>query len=190
VEWALHDFGKIGLQKEKLPRCDAGTALAGAYADKAAVVLHLTVDGDAVEKYGCPAEMTLRICDVGGPLMFDFAWFGKPACRIPEALWLGFAMTKPLTGICKLGSYIHPLEVISLGAREMHATQGCLTFGDYKLDLIDSQLLAVGKPSVYSFRNEYPDTEKGVWANLFNNQWGTNFPMWSEGDARFRFVLR
>jgi hypothetical protein len=25
---------------------------------------------------------------------------------------------------------------------------------------------------------------------LFNNLWGTNFPMWSGEDARFRFVLR
>ena len=25
--------------------------------------------------------------------------------------------------------------------------------------------------------------------NLYNNVWGTNFPMWYEEDARFRFVL-
>lgn len=189
VDWAVHDFGKVGLEKEGLSRCDAQTTLAGAYRDGDSLVLRLTVAGDAVEKYGCPAEMMLRISDVG-VLMLDFAWFDKPASRIPEALWLGFSTTQPLTGICKLGSYIHPLEVISLGNREMHATQGCLKFGDFKLDLIDSPLIAVGKPSVYGFCNEHPETEKGVWANLFNNQWGTNFPMWNEGDARFRFVLR
>jgi hypothetical protein len=26
--------------------------------------------------------------------------------------------------------------------------------------------------------------------NLFNNVWGTNFRMWFDEDARFRFVLR
>ena len=190
VEWAVHDFGKIGLSKENLPHCDAEAKLEGAYADDGAVLLRLSVSGAPVEEYGCPAEMTLRISDLGGALMFDVAWFDKPASRIPEALWLGFSMTKPLTAICKLGSDIHPLEVISLGNRELHATKGGLKFEDFRLDLIDSPLVAVGKPSVYSFFNEYPDTEKGVWANLFNNQWGTNFPMWSEGDARFRFVLR
>jgi hypothetical protein len=25
--------------------------------------------------------------------------------------------------------------------------------------------------------------------NLYNNKWGTNFPMWSEGSLAFRFVL-
>lgn len=189
VDWPLRDFGKMGLEKQNPPRCEAAARLEGAYMDGESLVLKLSVAGEAAENYGCPAEMILRISDVG-VLMFDFAWFDKPASRIPEAIWLGFGTTQPLTGICKLGSYIHPLEVVSLGAREMHATQGCLTFGDFKLDLIDSALIAVGKPSVYSFRNEQPETEKGVWVNLFNNQWGTNFPMWSEGDARFRFVLR
>jgi len=90
----------------------------------------------------------------------------------------------------KLGSDIDPLEVVSLGNREMHATEGTLTFGKYSLELIDSALIAVEKPSVYAFYNKLPDTSRGIWANLFNNQWGTNFPMWNEGSARFRFVLR
>jgi hypothetical protein len=26
--------------------------------------------------------------------------------------------------------------------------------------------------------------------NLYNNAWGTNFPGWSDDDARFRFSIR
>ena len=38
------------------------------------------------------------------------------------------------------------------------------------------------------FQPEVPDFGKGVRFNLYNNKWGTNFPMWCEGDllARFR----
>jgi len=54
---------------------------------------------------------------------------------------------------------------------------------------LDAPLIAIEKPACYAFHNELPDTGKGAWVNLFNNQWGTNFPMWNEGDARFRFVV-
>ena len=189
VYWAVHDFGKIGCGYAVPVHCDACASLAGAYSDGKKIVLHLTASGDAAVKYGCPGEMTLTLSDCENRLIFDFAWYNKPACRIPEALWLGFSLTEPLTAVRKLGSDIDPLEVVSLGNREMHATEGKLTFGRYSLELIDSALIAVEKPSVYAFHNRLPDTSRGIWANLFNNHWGTNFPMWNEGDARFRFVL-
>jgi hypothetical protein len=34
-----------------------------------------------------------------------------------------------------------------------------------------------------------PDWSQGLRVNLYNNKWGTNFPMWWEGQARFRFRL-
>lgn len=190
VDWPMRDFGKHGLHIQNPPRCEARASLKAAYMNQDALLLNLQVSGDANEKYGCPAEMLLKISADGSALCFDFAWFDKPASRIPEALWLGFSTPNPLTAIRKLGSDIHPLEVVSLGGRELHGTEGTLTFGDITLELVDSPLIAVGRPSVYSFRNELPETEKGVWVNLFNNQWGTNFPMWNDGDARFRFILK
>ena len=140
--------------------------------------------------YGCPAKLLLSLIPGEQELCFDFAWFDKPANRIPEALWLEFNPVKPLTAIRKLGSDIHPLEVISLGNREMHATEGLLQFEDIRLELVDSPLIAVGQPSVYHFYNQLPDTSAGLWVNLFNNMWGTNFPMWNEGNARFRILLK
>ena len=32
--------------------------------------------------------------------------------------------------------------------------------------------------------------ENGVWFNLYNNMWNTNFPMWYDEDALFRFRIR
>jgi len=39
------------------------------------------------------------------------------------------------------------------------------------------------------FHQRLPKPTEGIAFNLFNSRWGTNFPMWSEGDARFRFRL-
>lgn len=191
VEWAYDDFGKRGLQAD-MPEyytCD-GTLLA-ALTDGEALYLAIGCECVSHELYGCPARMHMRIAPEQEGICFDFAWYGKPANRIPEALWLEFSPVMPLTSIQKLGAWVHPQEAVYGGSREMHATDGVLRFGDMSLVLLDSPLFAVEKPSVYSFRHEkLPDNTKGIWANLFNNMWGTNFPMWCEGDARFRFLLK
>lgn len=189
VDWAVDDFGKRGLERDMPGYYVRDAALKQALTDGESLYLRLAVGGDAEKCYGCPPELVLAVRPEETTVLFDFAWYDKPACRIPEALWLGFRPRKPLTAIRKLGSDIHPLEVVSLGNREMHATEGLLRFGGETLELIDSALIAVGEPSVYHFYNRLPDTAAGIWANLFNNQWGTNFPMWCEGDARFRFRL-
>lgn len=189
VEWAYDDNGKRGLQKDMKQHYTCDAVLQGAYTDGTCLYLVLENEGEAKELYGCPLKMHMKLIPGETELCFDFAWYAKPANRIPEALWLEFNPVKPLTGIRKLGSEIHPLEVVSCGGRELHATEGMLHFSEITLELVDSCLLAVEKPSIYSFYNKLPDTTRGIWANLFNNMWGTNFPMWSEGDARFRMVL-
>jgi hypothetical protein len=54
---------------------------------------------------------------------------------------------------------------------------------------LDAVLCSVGGKNVYRYVTDMPPMDKGVYVNLFNNQWGTNFPMWNEGDGRARFVL-
>ncbi len=51
-------------------------------------------------------------------------------------------------------------------------------------------LVAPGAPSLLNFKHTQPALEQGFHFNLYNNVWGTNFPMWYDEDARFRFVVR
>jgi hypothetical protein len=46
-----------------------------------------------------------------------------------------------------------------------------------------------GEPSLLNFNNRQPSLKKGMHFNLYNNVWGTNFRMWYDEDARFRFAL-
>lgn len=189
-DWALEDFGKIGLSeaidhhRSFVLHCD------GIYENQKSILLCLSAEAEATETFGCPPQFILKITPEDSTVVFDFAWFHKPALRIPEALWLGFCFTRPLTGIDKLGMKIQPLDVVSKGNREMHCTQESLEFDDIFVKTLDAPLFAIEKPSAYAFYNRLPDPGRGVWFNLFNNQWGTNFPMWNEGDARFRFILQ
>jgi len=188
-DWGLEDQGKIGLGAYMERYRAYGLQRDGIYENENEIVLPLSSNAEASQVYGCPPKCTLRITPEEDRVLFDFAWYGKPALRIPEALWLGFCPTRPLTGIAKLGSVIDPLDVISNGNREMHCTQGLLEFENINLHTLDAPLVAIEKPACYAFYNKNPDTGKGIWVNLFNNQWGTNFPMWNEGDGRARFVV-
>ena len=190
--WAIDDFGKGGLENEVREHTSFAPSSYSLYREGDVLTLLFDIRREApelFEKHGCPPLASMTIVPCADCVKFDFAWYGKPANRVPEALWLQFVPTKPLTAIDKLGTGVDPLDVVSNGARELHATDGRLTFGDIALETLDAPVVSVGGKHIYGFENELPDTGKGVFVNLFNNQWGTNFPMWNEGDSRFRFVL-
>ncbi len=187
--WAMEDFMKPGLDKTICDNYFTVGNIKNAFSDGENLFLIYSNDKTAMEKYGCPENLVLKVTPTQNGCNFDLIWKNKPASRIPEALWLSFDLVKPVTGITKLGEVIKPQEVISKGNRELHATEGNIYFGDVVLNTVDAPLIAVEKPVIYGFYNQLPDTKKGIWVNLFNNQWGTNFPQWYDEDARFRFEL-
>jgi len=54
---------------------------------------------------------------------------------------------------------------------------------------LDAPLVAPAGADFMRFSPDPPDFSRGVRFNLHNNKWGTNFPMWCEGDLQARFVL-
>ncbi len=61
--------------------------------------------------------------------------------------------------------------------------------GTVALRTLDAPLVAPGRPSLLDPDPAPLDLAAGAWVCLHDNVWGTNFPMWSEGAARFRFEL-
>jgi hypothetical protein len=123
-------------------------------------------------------------------------WFEKTACRLPEAFWFSFApvgLQADSWLFEKLGQMISPLDVVSKGARHLHAIERGVFYQDQHTALQilspDVPLVSPGKPSLLDFHNQLPEMDGGVHFNLYNNVWGTNFPMWFEDDALFRFSL-
>jgi hypothetical protein len=93
----------------------------------------------------------------------------------------------------KMGQKISPLEVVRDGNRRLHAVEAMeyRNAGEYlRLDSLDAPLVAPGEPALLNFSNRQPPLQHGMHVNLYNNVWGTNFPMWNGEDARFRFALR
>ena len=93
----------------------------------------------------------------------------------------------------KLGTRISPLDVIKNGNRKLHGVETGVFYnddrGELSIETLDAALVAPGEPSLLNFNNRQPDMKNGMHFNLLNNVWGTNFPMWFDDDARFRFKL-
>ena len=190
LQWAKEDFGKIGMEKaisrhqEYLPLVTSIW-----YLDKT-IVIRMILPEEAVKLYGGMRELETVICVEREHILVDFAWWGKEATRVAEGAWMAFEIPEKVTGIQKLGRMIDPESVVLHGNRRMHATDGIVSFETVSVKPLDSPLVSVGEKGLLKFPNTDADLSNGIFCNLFNNVWGTNFPMWYEEDARFRFIIQ
>ena len=148
----------------------------------------------SARRAGAAAEVWLELeASDDGALALALIWRGKPAVRLPEAYWLTFA-PKLAKGahwrFRKLGQWIDPRDVVKGGNRWLHAIEDEVRAGDVLIETLDAALVAPERGRLLEFDGRLPRTDAAVSFNLYNNKWGTNFPMWNDEDARFRFVVR
>ncbi|HEY4377859.1 MAG TPA: DUF5054 domain-containing protein, partial [Acidimicrobiales bacterium] len=162
------------------------------------LVVQSRFTGEATDRFGAPPELwtRLRWDDAGTTFGMQVRWFAKPACRFPEATWCSFVPTVAAPEswrISKLGCDVSPLDVVRHGGRSLHGTDGPLTYsgpdGAFRLHTGSPSLVAPGRPNLLDADPPLPDLAGGMHVLLHDNCWGTNFPMWNEGDARFSFWL-
>ena len=130
-------------------------------------------------------------------IQMSVSWFGKPATRMPEALWLTFnPIIEDAKGwtLDKSGEWISPFDVVTSGNRHMHALQTGFRYEaggqNFAVDTLDAPVVALGERTPLLFSNEQPDLSKGIHSCLFNNAWGTNYIMWYGENVKARYVIR
>lgn len=200
--WLQYDFGKAGLQTTGNHFQEFFPVSCRIYHQHTATderfIVELATDPVSSDVFGCPRRLVVEYTfpHADSVVSLDFQWFDKPACRMPEALWLSInpVTTQPHHWqIDKLGQLISPLEVVRNGNRKLHATGRGVLYSDdqhtLSVETLDTPLVAPSKPGLLNFDNRQPVLENGMHFNLFNNIWGTNFPMWYDEDARLRFKL-
>ena len=202
-EWAVPDFTKPGLTPSEAASQDWLPRLKRLFHKQDvrghSFILFLSTPEKASARYGCPQDVTVEIelPDDSPVAFFNLQWFNKPACRLPEAIWLTIAPLVKRSGrwtMDKLGTWISPREVIRDGNRKLHAVGTGVAYRERHaglfLETLDAPLVAPGERTLLNFNNRQPPLGRGMHFLLCNNVWGTNFPMWYDQDARFRFVLR
>ncbi|CAN5620055.1 hypothetical protein BH10ACT3_BH10ACT3_20020 [soil metagenome] len=210
--WARWDNTKPGLERSRAESLTwtpmLRRAWAGPRGQLTVLVAELTMDVDRdVDPVAAPtrAYLTVRaehIVDPSAPLdasgssttvTFDLSTFGTPAARWPTASWWSFGpkVSGPAGWrMAKLGEWVDPLDVIDDGGRFLHCADRLAHSDGLELELVDTSLVAPGRPRLLAWDGTQPDLSGGWHLCLYDNVWGTNFPMWTEGDDRFRIVLR
>lgn len=200
-DWFRHDFGKPGLEKKLKKGVRRNFSLQKTLyrsSGKTSEAVMVLVPDKDVKGFGCPANtfVTWRLVEGSSTVHVEVAWKNKQASRIPEAIWMGFSPSGGAGGdwkLNKLGQWISPLRAMDDGNKKLHAvgTGVALIKGEDILTIRtkDAALVAPGEPSIYDFNNRKPPLSKGMFFNLFNNAWGTNFPQYSDEDGYFRFEL-
>ncbi|WNR45277.1 HAD hydrolase-like protein [Paenibacillus roseipurpureus] len=203
--WAVSDFGKPGMA---LFAAEHKHAVYAPYVEEAWLVsdeavdemcLQLRLPEVANQQGGAPARIQLvyRFDKDEQALEIQLTWFDKPASRLPEALWFSFIpkVDNPNRWrLDKLGERISPLDVVKDGSRNLHAVNAGIFYngadGKLCIETLDAALVAPGEPRLLQFDNSFGLQSEGMHFQLYNNVWGTNFPMWYEEDACFRFVIK
>ncbi len=205
ADWAQKDFGKpnIELFGAKRQEWHPGSAVVSVEetAEAHRIVVSLQFKDEEAFSSGRAAFpqhvfVELLLPNAEPMIHLNLSWFGKPATRMPEALWLTF---NPVVEdvkewrMEKSGELIAPFDVAASGNRHMHAVQtgfawnaGGQSFG---VDTLDAPIVALGARDPLLFSNDQPDLTKGLHSCLFNNCWGTNYIMWYGEDLRARYVI-
>ncbi|HTX76280.1 MAG TPA: DUF5054 domain-containing protein, partial [Terracidiphilus sp.] len=206
ADWAQKDFGKPNIERFGARREEWQPSVAEVSVEETAeakrIVIALEFHDEEASASGRAAFPRHTFLELVLPkaepvIRLQLSWFGKPATRMPEALWLSFnPIVEDVKGwtLDKSGEWIAPLEVVESGNRRMHALQQGFKYESgghsFSVDALDAPVVALGERDPLLFSNALPDLKRGLHSCLFNNCWGTNYIMWYGEDARFRYVVR
>lgn len=206
ADWAQKDFGKpnierFGARDEEWQAKSTEVFLEDA-SEAHRVLVRLKIKDEEAFESGRAAfpravflELVLAKADPA--IHLTLSWFGKPATRMPEALWLTFnpiVEDQKRWTLGKTGEAIGPFEVVASGNRHMHCLQTGFAWEQgadrISVETLDAPVVALGERTPLKFSNDQPDLSKGIHSCLYNNAWGTNYIMWYGEDVRARYVLR
>ena len=184
-------FGKPGMPDEKKSPYAAMTPK-GWTATHVRNALGETVTLRPSDTLGLAKEYEISFSFPDAAAYVDISWKvnGKTPDPIPEGGWLclPFNVGDPVFRIGRIGATIDPKKDIIFGAnRNLFTSDRALTVragadgAGVGVASVDLPLWSLGKPGLWLYEPDYVPTEPEVFANLYNNMWSTNYPLWIPG---------
>ena len=177
----------------RFPYTLRGAVCHGRRTEEVCIGVDLACEPGLCEDQGAPRiiQLIYRLSPAG--LQFDTAWFGKDANRLTEAVFLHLFPAAGGIRLRKLGEWVDPASVVSMGGRNLHAVQEMelnTAGGRFRWTNRHAPLLSIGLGKILEYDNRFEDAGcQGITYVLYNNVWGTNFPLWYEENARFHFEI-
>lgn len=144
------------------------------------------------EDLGAPREIQIIYNITKDNIKIDVSWFNKDANRLTEAIFFKLYPEESEISLEKLGASIDPYTVVSRGSRNLHAISNIFLINNkntIKITNSTTPLVSIGKGKILEFDNKFEKLQDGVSYVLYNNVWGTNFPLWYEENAHFEFLI-
>lgn len=161
--------------------------------NRISAVCCLKCDRNLCDTLGAPREFRIAYTLSKKGLHIDVSWFEKDASRLTEAIFFHLYPTGEKLELQKLGEKIDPESVVSFGGRNLHAVEKITTENNnMHFDFLNrhSPLVSLGKGKILEYDNKIENFKTdGIAYVLYDNVWGTNFPLWYEDNARFEFEI-
>lgn len=190
--WALGDFARPNLKtfEGKYPSGRFYYKAEKISAEDNVIKVNLTCEKRLCDELGAPRLIQVVYTLTPDGADIAVSWFDKDANRLTEAVYLNLFPNADDVELKKLGCTVKPEEVTVNGSRNLHAVES-VSFGDCEIVNVLSPLVSFGGGKILEFDNKYESVRKnGINFVLYNNVWGTNFPLWYEDNARFSFKIR
>lgn len=153
------------------------------------ITVRLITEKQLSEELGAPRGAYIIYKVENGRARAVLEWFDKDANRLTEALFLRFYPATPQIKYKKLGAEVNPYNIVENGNRHLAAVEGVSFHTDgIRVEIINrhSPLVSLGAGKILRFDNEYESVAKdGLSFVLYDNVWGTNFPLWYSDNAYF-----
>lgn len=198
-KWVIGDFARPALQcyDKQFSQGRFYYNLDEVYFDErnCSVISTLKISSALSEELGAPRKVEIKYTFEGGKLVQEVILLDKDASRLTEALFLHFNFDFEEGKILykKLGRNIDPYDIVPNGNRNLSAVEQA-EFGikgkGFVIKNYHSPLISLGKGKILRFDNKFGNIlVDGIAYNLYNNVWGTNFPLWYSENIYSKFEL-
>lgn len=193
--WAIPDFGRPKLKKAKYKKGDFRYVADLISRNGNKFTVRLLSDKTAYETLGMPYEIKVEYVFSDDNMQLNVAWYDKKANRLPEEIWLHlpFETEKESVKYKKSGVAISPYSVVRNGGINLSVTENVTfeTKDDIGCEITCGQCapVSLGKGKLLRYDNIVGDGSRGFSYLLYNNVWGTNYPLWYRDNAAFSWQL-
>lgn len=194
AHWAFADFGKPNIDKiaDKYKQGRFAYKLENLTVsqeyNRFSALAELHIDGYFYESLGAPQVFQIKYTLESNRLTAELLWQNKPANRLPESIMFHVYPRSEKVSFTKLGRRIDPFDIVRNGNRNIAAVES-IELDGVKITNLHSPLVGIGKGKILHFDNEYSPLSDGIAYVLYDNIWGTNFPLWYSDNAYFKYDI-